>query len=90
VIADMDGTFAINTSGNPALAAAGSGDVLSGIVGALLAQRIDAKTALSLGVCLHGAAADALVAQGRGPVGVLASELADAARDLINQATQRR
>jgi hydroxyethylthiazole kinase-like uncharacterized protein yjeF len=90
VIAGMDGTFAINTSGNPALAAAGSGDVLSGIVGALLAQRIDAKTALSLGVCLHGAAADALVAQGRGPVGVLASELADAARDLINQATQRR
>jgi hypothetical protein len=38
-------------------------------------------------VCLHGAAADAIVAQGRGPVGVLASEVADAARDLINRAS---
>jgi len=86
VIAHADGAWAINTTGNPALAAAGSGDVLAGILGALLAQRIEAKSALTLGVCLHGAAADALVAQGRGPVGVLASELADAARDLINHA----
>jgi hydroxyethylthiazole kinase-like uncharacterized protein yjeF len=87
VIAHPDGTWAINTSGNPALAAAGSGDVLSGIVGALLAQHIDAGNALEIGVCLHGAAADAIVAQGRGPVGVLASEVADAARDLINRAS---
>lgn len=86
VIAHDDGTFAINTSGNPALSVAGSGDVLAGLIGALLAQRIDAKTALALAVCLHGAAADALVARGVGPVGVLAAEVADAARDLINAA----
>ncbi|HEX4886119.1 MAG TPA: NAD(P)H-hydrate dehydratase [Casimicrobiaceae bacterium] len=90
VIANADGTWAINASGNPALAAAGSGDVLSGIVGALLAQGIDGKRALALGVCLHGAAADELVARGLGPVGVLASDLAEAARDLINRAARSR
>ena len=58
-----------------------SGDVLAGIVGALLAQHIDPRTALRYAVCLHGAAADALVAGWRGPLGVTASELPDAARD---------
>ena len=62
--------------------------MLAGFVGALLAQRIEAPLALALGVCLHGAAADALVARGDGPVGVLASELADAARALVNAAAR--
>ena len=84
VLAHPDGTWDINASGGPALATAGSGDVLSGILGALLAQGIDAKTALRLAVCLHGAAADALVARGCGPLGVTASELPDAARELLN------
>lgn len=89
VLAHADGRWGINTSGNPALAVAGSGDVLAGMVGALLAQGCDAATALALGVCLHGAAADALVARGIGPVGVLAGEVADAARDLLNGAASR-
>jgi ADP-dependent NAD(P)H-hydrate dehydratase / NAD(P)H-hydrate epimerase len=86
VLAYPDGRFDINASGNAALATAGTGDVLSGFGGAFLAQRLDATTALRYAVCLHGAAADALVASGIGPVGLGASELPDAARRLVNQA----
>jgi hydroxyethylthiazole kinase-like uncharacterized protein yjeF len=86
VLAHPDGTWDINASGNPALAVAGSGDALAGIVGALLAQGIGAKDALRIGVCLHGAAADALVARGIGPVGVTTGEVVDAARQLLNEA----
>jgi hydroxyethylthiazole kinase-like uncharacterized protein yjeF len=86
ILVHPDGTWAINASGGPALATAGSGDVLCGILGAFLAQGIDAKDALRLAVCLHGAAADQLVARGIGPLGVTASELPDAARELLNLA----
>jgi hydroxyethylthiazole kinase-like uncharacterized protein yjeF len=89
VLAHPDGTWDINASGNPALATAGSGDVLAGFVGALLAQGLGVKEALRIAVCVHGAAADALVAQGRGSLGVVASELPDAARDLVNAAARR-
>ena len=88
IVARPDGTFDINASGNPALATAGSGDVLAGMLGALLAQGIDASAALRIGVCLHGAAADMLVARGVGPLGVTASEVIDAARALMNEATR--
>jgi ADP-dependent NAD(P)H-hydrate dehydratase / NAD(P)H-hydrate epimerase len=88
VLAHPDGTFDINASGNPALSSAGTGDVLSGFVGAFLAQGIDAKASLRLAVCLHGAAADLCVAEGRGPVGLTASELAPAARTLLNAAAR--
>jgi len=84
VLAHPDGRFDVNASGNPALASAGSGDVLAGMVGAFLAQGLDAVAALRLAVCLHGAAADRLVSQGSGPIGLAASELADAARALLN------
>ena len=88
VLAYPDGTWDINASGGPALATAGSGDVLSGTLGALLAQGVDARTALRAAVCVHGAAADALVAQGCGPLGLTASELPDAVRALLNAATR--
>jgi len=86
VLAHPDGTWDINASGNPALASAGTGDVLSGFTGAFLAQGIDAKMSLRLAVCVHGAAADACVAEGRGPVGLTASELIPSARALLNAA----
>ena len=89
VLAYPDGGFDINSSGSPALATAGTGDVLAGLVGAFVAQRLDPKTALRYAVCLHGAAADALVAGGIGPVGLVASELADSARALIAAAASR-
>jgi hydroxyethylthiazole kinase-like uncharacterized protein yjeF len=84
VIVHVDGRYDVNATGNPALASAGSGDVLAGMLGALLAQGLDAAAALRVAVCLHGAAADRLVARGVGPIGVGASELADAARELLN------
>jgi NAD(P)H-hydrate repair Nnr-like enzyme with NAD(P)H-hydrate dehydratase domain len=84
VVAFPDGRFAINGSGNAGLASGGTGDVLAGMIGALLAQGVPAAEALELGVCLHGAAADTLVAEGTGPLGMTASELAPVARRLLN------
>lgn len=84
ICAFPEGRFSINTTGNAGLASGGTGDVLAGIAGALLAQRLEAPAALELAVCLHGAAADALVARGVGPVGLTASEVALEARRLLN------
>lgn len=88
VLAYPGGEWAINGSGNPGLASAGTGDVLSGMLGALLAQGLGLGAALPLAVCIHGAAADALVAQGVGPLGLTASELAPSARRLLNDAAR--
>ncbi len=88
VLAYPDGTWDINATGNAGLASAGTGDVLTGFAGAFLAQGLDAKTALRIAVCLHGAAADACVAGGRGPLGLTAGELVDAARHLLNACQQ--
>ncbi len=86
VLAFADGAWAINSSGNPGLASGGTGDVLTGMLGALFAQGIALNDALACAVCLHGAAADALVAAGVGPLGLTASEVAPAARRLLNLA----
>ena len=51
----------------------------------LLAQGAEPKLALAAGVYLHGAAADALVVEGKGPAGLTASETIDAARALMNR-----
>jgi len=80
-----DETWFINPTGNPGLSSAGMGDVLSGMIAALIAQRLKPMEALLLAVYLHGAAADELVAQGIGPIGLSATEVADAARTLINR-----
>ena len=84
VIATPDGRWFINTTGNPGMASAGMGDVLSGFVLALLAQGWPAEAALICAVHLHGAAADQLVANGIGPVGLTAGETIAAARGLFN------
>jgi ADP-dependent NAD(P)H-hydrate dehydratase / NAD(P)H-hydrate epimerase len=76
VIASPDGTIMINSTGNAGMATPGMGDVLSGIVGALLGQKIPPAKALTLGVFIHGYAADRL-AQRMGPYGFLAGDLAD-------------
>lgn len=89
ICAAPDGTWGINTSGNPGMASAGMGDVLTGLIAALLAQGIEPKIAVHAGVHLHGAAADVLVAQGTGPAGLTASETIDAARRIANGTTQR-
>ena len=85
ICAHHDGNWFINTSGNPGLASGGTGDVLSGIIGSLIAQGLSGLEAAKLGVYVHGAAADALVTKGLGPVGLSASELAAEVRKIINQ-----
>jgi hydroxyethylthiazole kinase-like uncharacterized protein yjeF len=85
IIVHHDGRYFINTTGNAGLASAGTGDVLSGIIGSLMAQGLNGLDAASAGVYIHGAAADVLVASGNGPIGLTASEVALAARNIINQ-----
>jgi ADP-dependent NAD(P)H-hydrate dehydratase / NAD(P)H-hydrate epimerase len=74
----------INPTGNPGMAAAGMGDVLTGMIGALIAQHLTPIEAVKTAVYLHGAAADALVENGVGPIGLTASEVSLQARQLIN------
>ncbi|WP_100657780.1 NAD(P)H-hydrate dehydratase [Alteromonas flava] len=69
--------------GNPGMATAGMGDVLSGVLGALLAQTLSPEVACKFGVCLHARAGDVLAEQ-YGQRGLLASDLFDAVRALIN------
>ena len=84
VIAFPDGRWFINTTGNPGLSSAGTGDVLSGMAVALLAQGWPADQALLAAVHLHGAAADACLAAAGGPIGLTAGELIGPARKLFN------
>ncbi len=58
VVAEPDGTIALSTRGNPGLATAGTGDVLTGILGALLGQGVEPGLAARAGVELHGLAGD--------------------------------
>ncbi len=76
VTAAPDGRVWINLSGNAGLAAGGTGDVLTGIVGSLLAQGYAAEDAATLGVFLHGHAADRIAAR-QGMIGMLASDVID-------------
>ena len=88
VIAGPDGMAVINTTGNPGLATGGTGDVLAGVCGALLAQGWSAWDAALGAVWMHGAAADRLVAQGVGPIGMTAGELPAAIRAVLNSLTR--
>jgi NAD(P)H-hydrate epimerase len=65
-----------NTTGNPGMATGGSGDVLSGLIGALLGQGLEAFDAAVLGVYLHGLAGD-LACGRKGEVSLIASDLLD-------------
>ncbi|MDB5934348.1 MAG: bifunctional ADP-dependent NAD(P)H-hydrate dehydratase/NAD(P)H-hydrate epimerase [Massilia sp.] len=85
VIAAPHGAVVVNTSGNPGLASAGTGDVLAGICGGLLAQGWPAHEAAMGAAWIHGAAADRLVEQGVGPIGMCAGELPAQARAVLNE-----
>ena len=74
VIAAPDGRVFVNTTGNSALAKAGTGDVLTGIIGGLLAQGADPFDCAVLGVFLHGRCADELVKKAS-PAGILAGDV---------------
>ncbi|MFH1311839.1 MAG: NAD(P)H-hydrate dehydratase [Candidatus Eisenbacteria bacterium] len=74
VIADPDGDVFINPMGNQGLATAGSGDVLTGIIAGLLAQKVSPVEAACSGVFIHGLLGDMLLEE-RGYFGYLAGEL---------------
>jgi hydroxyethylthiazole kinase-like uncharacterized protein yjeF len=78
VVARPDGRAAINPTGSPALATAGTGDVLAGMLGALLAQRYDAWEATLAAVWLHGAAVHEA-----GDIGIVAGEVATRAVEAL-------
>ena len=85
IIADPRSRWVVNTSGNPGLATGGTGDVLCGLVAGLLAQHLSPLDAARAAAWLHGAAADDLVAQGIGPIGLTSSELFPAIRATLNR-----
>jgi NAD(P)H-hydrate epimerase len=74
IVAAPDGRAWINLSGNAGLAAGGTGDVLAGIIGSLLGQGYPPEDAATLGVFLHGHAADRIAVR-RGMIGLVASDL---------------
>jgi NAD(P)H-hydrate epimerase len=76
IIASPDGDVAIAPFENPALASGGTGDVLAGAIGSLLAQGLTPYAAARLGVYLHGTAGDG-VRERFGDAGLLASDLPD-------------
>jgi NAD(P)H-hydrate epimerase len=78
LIAASDGRVAVSPGGSPALATAGTGDVLTGVIAALLAQKLDAFTAAAAGVWLHaGAGREAALRLGAAE-GVIASDVIEA------------
>ena len=74
VIGGPDGRVTVNPTGNPGMAKGGSGDVLTGIAGALLARGLDPVAALEAGCYLHGLAGD-LTAADRGEVAMIAGDI---------------
>jgi hydroxyethylthiazole kinase-like uncharacterized protein yjeF len=82
--ATRDGRLFVNRTGNPGMSSPGMGDVLSGMIAALIAQGMTPDDALLLAVHLHGAAGDALAEQGIA-VGMTATEVSEWARWLLNQ-----
>jgi hydroxyethylthiazole kinase-like uncharacterized protein yjeF len=85
IIAIPEGRWFINTTGNAGLATAGSGDVLTGFCTALLAQGWSIEDAALGATWLHGTAADWLVADGEGPIGITAGELISLAQYILNR-----
>ena len=81
VIADNQGNWAINTTGNPGMASAGMGDVLAGLCGSLLSQGLTTWQSAALAVYTHGLAADLLAAHR--PVGFTAMDVADMLPDAL-------
>ena len=87
IIASPDGRIAINGSGNPGMASGGMGDVLTGVLTALIAQGYEPFTACRVGVFIHGYAAD-LVAADKGEVGMSAVDVQERLPYAFKQLTE--
>jgi len=77
IVAGPDGRLAVNSTGNPGMATAGTGDVLTGIITGLLVQGLSAWNAACAGVYLHGLAGD-LAASEQGEMGLIAGDVIQA------------
>ncbi|MBK8897851.1 MAG: NAD(P)H-hydrate dehydratase [Candidatus Competibacteraceae bacterium] len=86
IASKADGVVVLCASGNPGMASGGMGDVLTGVVAALLAQGLPPFVAARAGVYLHGRAGD-LAAQSGGERGLLATDLLPFLRRLVNPTT---
>jgi NAD(P)H-hydrate epimerase len=82
VVAHPDGRAAVNPTGNPGMATGGTGDVLSGILGALLARRLEPWVAATAAVYVHGLAGDVAAAR-LGQESLLAGDVVDALPEAI-------
>ncbi|WIV13453.1 NAD(P)H-hydrate dehydratase [Proteiniborus sp. MB09-C3] len=76
VISSPKGDIYINTTGNPGMATAGSGDVLSGMIGSLIGQKIEPLNATMAAVFCHGLAGD-IVAREKGEYGLIAGDIVE-------------
>ena len=85
VCAHPDGQWAIIDSGSPSLATAGTGDVLAGVIGGLLAQGLAPAQAACLGAYVHGRAGELFEAEGSGMIGLSAAELPAWVAKALNQ-----
>jgi len=79
-----DDRLGVCLHGNPGMATAGMGDVLTGVVAGLMAQRLSATDAAGVGACLHSFAADR-VAERHGCIGLLATDLMSELRGILNE-----
>jgi len=77
VIAGPDGATTVNPTGNPGMATVGMGDVLAGVIAALIAQGLAPYDAARLGAYAHGLAGDRVAAE-LGPLGLVAGDVAEA------------
>jgi len=86
IVTDGLKRFYINRSGNPGMATAGSGDVLSGIAGAFLAQGLDSFQAAKYATYIHGLAGD-LAAKDKTEMGLIASDIIDRIPDALKMSS---
>lgn len=83
IVKGVDDVAGVCPLGNPGMASGGMGDVLSGVIGGLLAQHLDLEIAARIGVYIHAQAADRAALEG-GERGLLAMDLMPYLKRLVN------